>query len=250
MKKLFFIPTFFLLFQSLFAQDPHQLFYGHWIKKAYIDNLIAKKSAYQMQEYTGNITEIIFTKALGDSVLISFQNSEGGKYPVFFTSDNEAFIELSKTENFTLVIEKAEKKAREMTYKNSEGGEEKFLFLNGEDTDFNGIHRWVNKNLLSGGYATSIEMGMRLRGIQDASVWFNMDGTVIGIPGFDKYEILTHFDDISDFDMIKLINSQTNKTQWKGWEMKTNRLVLYNLEKGEDYQYKKGTIYKQLERKQ
>lgn len=248
-KNLFSYFCFFLLASSLFAQDPHQLFYGHWIKKSYVNNLMTKKSTFLLQEHTGEITEMVINKTLGDTILVCFGNSEGAKYPLNYMGNNQAFFEISPSDNISMTVEKEDKSAREIAFTSTNGSVERFIFMYVEGNDFNAVHTWVNQNMLTGNYSTSVEMGMRLRGPQDASVWFNTDGTLTGIPGFDKYEILTHFDDIANFDVVKLMNSQTEKVVWKGWESKNNRLILYNLVPSDDYIYKKDKIYKQLERK-
>ncbi len=240
---------FSLISLSVFADFQNNAFYGHWLLKSYADDLLVKKSTYELQERTGRMTEFVFGESLQDSVWVCYNNSEGAKYRVKFQGNNKAVFE-AMNEKYELTMDNTGTpkvlhcKSRDSDYN------EDFIFIEAQGTDFVAVNKWVNSNMLSGGYAPSIERGMRVRGEMSVSVWFNPDGTVTGIPGYDRYEIVTHFDDIADFDVLKVYNSKTKKYQWLGWEVTNNRLVLYSLTEGREYQFSKDEIFLQLEKRE
>ncbi|MBX7243565.1 MAG: hypothetical protein K1X92_17635 [Bacteroidia bacterium] len=248
LKKSLSVLVLILLVIPVFADFQNDAFNGHWLLKSYADQLLLQKSTYETQERTGRMTELVFSKTLKDTVWVCYNNSEGAKYRVKFSGNNKAVFE-AMNEKYELVLGE-NSGTRQLTCKGKDGYEEIFIFVDTQEEGFAAVNKWVNFNMLSGGYAPSIEMGMRLRGELNTSVWFKSDGTVMGIPGFDKYEILTHFDDIADFDVLKIYNSQSGKMEWLGWEAKSNRLILYKLIPADEYQFKKDEIFLQLERKE
>lgn len=239
---------------TLSAQNALQLpkdYYGHWLLKSYSEDLLKHKSAYKLQKNVGLITEFIFDASLKDSVMANFNNVEGGIYALKAEENEEWSCVVGENgETYQFFIVKQPDSSKILYCKGSNGTFRDYIFLEGKEKRFNALQTFVQQQLFAGGYAKSVEMNMRLKNATEVSVRFKPNGDVEGITDYDRYEILTNFDDISNFDIVKLYNSETQDFVWKGWEMKANRLTLYDLTDGEEYEYKKGVIFLQLERKE
>ena len=190
-----------VIFLPIFVSAQNEAFYGHWLLQKYADQVLAQKSTFELQERTGRMTELVFSANLKDSVWVCYNNTEGAKYRLKSSGGNKATFE-AMNEKYELTFN-TNKTPKQINCKGKDGYEESFIFVETDEEGFAAVNKWVNANMLSGSYAPSVERGMRVRGELSTSVWFNADGTVIGIPGYDKYEIVTHFDDIADFDVSK-----------------------------------------------
>lgn len=234
---------------SVSAQINRASFWGHWLKKSYLDNVLTKRSVYHAQKFTGEVTEIIFAKALGDTVWICYDNVEGVKYPYKFVSETAVVVKLDNGSSVRLSLGRTDNNQIELTYMD-EGNNvlEGFVYHENPDLEFNSLHKWVNHKLLAGAYALSIEDGQRLRGPQEVSVRFLEDGTLMGVPGYNRYEIMTYFDNFANFDVVRFYNTQSGESVWRGWEVKNNRLLLYSLKRDDEFKHKRDFIIKQLER--
>lgn len=226
-------------------------YFGHWLLKSYAEDLLKNKSAYKLQSKVGLMTEIIFSPSLKDSLMINFNNVEGGIYGLKEEENNEmSCVVGEKGETFQFFCIKQPDSSKILYCKGSNGTFRDYIYFEGNEKRFNSVQTFVHQQLFAGGYVKSVEMNMRIKNANDVSVRFKPNGFVEGIAGYDRYEILTTFDDIANFDIIKLYDSQTHDFEWKGWEMKGNRLILFDLTDGEQYTYKKGVIFLQLERKE
>lgn len=252
MKKRTYLLTLlsFFLLSSAFAGDInllHQSFYGHWLLKKYALDILASKSIYNVTSGVG-ITEFIITPQLKDSMWVSFNNAEAGKYPFTFVDDQTVVLRVSKKETYQLKLITNGQNKTELSVSGVNGYNENFVFLPGTHQSFNSVARLVNQKLISGSYATAVQMGMRMRGPSTENVKFLPNGQVTGISGFDRYEVITELSDMADFDLIRMVNSQTGDVIYKGWESKNNKLVLYDLSEGNFYQFKKDKVFLQLSR--
>lgn len=239
---------------SLSAQSSFKVpkaYFGHWLLKSYAEDLLKNKSAYKLQSKVGLITELVFAPSLKDSVMVNFNNVEGGLFALKEEENNElSCVVNERGETFQFFIVKQPDSTKILYSKGSNGTFRDYIFFEGTEKRFNAVQTFVHQQLFAGGYAKSVEMNTRLKNANEVSVRFKPNGFVEGIAGFDRYEILTVFDDIANFDVIKLYNSQNRDFDWKAWEMKGNKLTFYDLTDGEEYTYKKGVIFLQLERKE
>jgi hypothetical protein len=226
-------------------------YFGHWLLKSYADDLLKHKSAYKLQSKADLITEFIFSPSFKDSVMVNFNNVEGGIYALKEEENKElSCVVGEKGETYQFFIVKQPDSSKTLYCKGSNGSFRDYLFFDGTAKRFNAVQTFVHQQLFAGGYSKAIEMNTRLKNANEVAVHFKSNGFLEGIEGYDRYEILTVFDDIANFDIIKLYDSRKRNFVWKGWEMKGNRLTLYDLTDGEQYTYKKGVIFLQLDRKE
>ncbi len=248
MKKTTLFLFIFLSTLAISAQSVAKSYYGHWLLQSYAQNLLKTKSAYTAQTRAAEVTEFIFAEAIGDSVMICFNNIEGGRFPVTvypnhlefatFEGGNKYRVELNTQGNEPKLVLTA-----------PDGSKEVYMFFEGQELEFDAVQRWVNAHVLSDSYAPEIENGARMRGLNDNAVSFKPDGELLGVPGFDSYEVVTRFDEVVNFDVIKFINSRTGHEEFKAWQIRKNKLYIYNLEENtEDYGYKKGKLFLKLDK--
>ncbi|MFN0203535.1 MAG: hypothetical protein ACKVTZ_18560 [Bacteroidia bacterium] len=245
MKQILF--SFFVGFFSFtFAQTSPSAFHGHWLSRNYVEALLKTQSPYKIQGKFEAMTEFVFLPELKDSVMINFEDSEGATYPIMFTSATAAYaINAFSKERLDFEIKTVMDTVKVLTCYDSQGQATEYLYFQGKEKAFTGVKNLLNEVLFAGSYRKFMEMNVRTRGLEQVKFYTN--GKIEGLVGFDRYEVLTHFDDIANFDVMKLTNSKNKQSLWKGWEIKGNKLIIYDLEKGEEYDYKKAEIFLQLD---
>ncbi len=247
MKKTILVAAILLFTFAATAQTALNKYYGHWLLQSYAQNLLKTKSAYIAQSRAAEVTEFIFAQALGDSVMVCFNNIEGGRFPVSVYPNHIEFrtFETGPIYRVELNTQNTEPK---VIFTAPDGSKEAYMYFEGQELVFDAVQRWVNSHVLSDRYAQEIDNGARMRGL-GVDVAFNSDGVLKGVPGFDSYEVVTRFDEVLNFDVIKLINSNTGHEELKAWQIRKNKLYIYNLEENtEDYGYKKGKLFLKLDK--
>lgn len=247
MKKAILLPSILLFALTIMAQSVPKTYYGHWLLQSYAQNLLKTKSAYTAQNRAAEVTEFIFAQALNDSIMVCFNNVEGGRFPVIVYPSHIEFVTFEGGAKYRVELTSQNGEPK-LLFTAPDGSKEVYMYFEGQELEFDAVQRWVNSHVLSDRYAPEIENGARMRGLNEA-VAFKADGVLEGVPGFDSYEVITRFDEVMEFDVIKLINTRTGYEELKAWQIRRNKLYIYNLEENtEDYGYKKGKLFLKLDK--
>jgi hypothetical protein len=249
MKQLVLTSIICLFSFFAFAKAIPQDYYGHWLQKKYAESLknphTANSNALEM-EY---ITEFIFSAELGNQVMVAFNDTEGSTYPIEAAS-GKIYVQINENEIYNLSVFK-EDGVKKMVCRNDDGQKMDFIFIEGEELEFNSAKKWMNQEVFAGNYSPIPANGMRT--IEGEGVWMNGDGTLKGVDKFDRYEIQAQSLDLAEFPLIKLINSTNGKSALFAYETIKNKITLYQLKKNKDanayYVYDRGGLYLQLEKK-
>lgn len=214
--------------------------YGNWVYEGYIDKLNETQSPYQSRNAFNNISELVFADKQNDSVLIIYGNHEGAYKKYNITPEGK--INIGNNE-FMLKL-RAFQNTKTLTLMNKKGGNETFTYMpTTSENRHHAIHYLVKSLLFAGTY--EIVNDPKAQAGQK-TVTFKKNGLIKGMKNYNFYEVLTDYDDIANFDIMQLKQAEDKKGTWYGWKKENNILTIYNLKKGDDYQYKKGNTFLKL----
>ena len=223
--------TFSLEGQSSVTEKAKFDLNGIWGLTNYFDSIIANKelAKYRLQPPTwfGILLQI-----KNDS-LISFGSLIETNQTINLNSDTLTYFDsyggkwnLIRQENHLLLKQ----------FPNQTNGDSTiYTYRKRKDLDFmtqnmNKIHKigdnvttYFNTSLLSGKYKSSA---------QGKIIEFHEDGSLIGLDGYDKYEIRNYFGTLHPYgnlDVITFFESKTNKYKEYNWKFKDEVLILTEL---------------------
>jgi hypothetical protein len=175
------------------------IFNGSWVYKDYLEDISKTKSPTKSQHSLATIVELDIdsSKIMADSLEVGAPGiHEGGSFFVYFKSGNSnksfptSIVDYDAETNFYELSYSITNKDTELVISHYNKNkklldENRYRRITGNKED--PLQFMVNKLLFSGTYLITDTTGISI------NIRFTNDGEVTGLPGFEKYYILTDY---------------------------------------------------------
>jgi hypothetical protein len=220
MKILFFTGLLFLIgCSSPRLEEKKAALNGTWLPRTFLDSLTAKRSAYQCWSLLRGISEFRYN-ARTESLFVGWNNHEGLDLQVEASISSDSLILREEDYGRVYVV-------RFLDEENAIVVENDQTMVSvakiSKDPSFQ-LNDHVSGHLLAGSYRATDSLGRTLPTL----VRFGADGTVLGLPSFARYAVVTDFlDDIPQTDILILEGISPQDRRWFAWKFSADTLLVY-----------------------